>query len=59
MIDARASLATALRFAATVHRVLPVDPEADRAVAASMPTTRPGRRLWPRADHDPGDGDRS
>jgi hypothetical protein len=52
-------LAAAMRFAADVHRVLPVDPEADRMVAALMPTPRPGRRLWSRAEHDPGDEDRS
>ena len=45
--------------AALVKALPPDDPEADAAIAREMPQPQPGRRIWSRADHDPGDEDRS
>jgi hypothetical protein len=57
---AGAALAAWASYGAVLVKALPpADPEVDAAIARKMPRPKPGRRIWSRAEHDPGDEDRS
>lgn len=58
--DVDREIADALRYRMAVLGVLPIYSEVDREFAALVSrSVGPLRRLFSRADHDPGDEDRS